>query len=87
MPTFAESGYAGFYVATWYGLYAPAGVPDAIVSTLNAEVAKVLPELREAINGQGGELRPMSADGFGDLLKSDIEKWRGVIKAGNITLE
>ncbi len=87
VPTVAESGYAGFDVATWYGLYAPAGVPDAVVSTLNAEVAKVLPELREAINGQGGELRPMSADAFGDLLKSDIDKWRGVIKAGNITLE
>lgn len=87
VPTVAESGYPGFDVATWYGLYAPAGVPDAVVTTLNAEVAKVLPELREAINGQGGELRPLSAAAFGDLLKNDIEKWRGVIKAGNITLE
>lgn len=87
VPTVAESGYPGFDVATWYGLYAPAGVPDAVVTTLNAEVARVLPELREAINGQGGELRPLSAAAFGDLLKNDIEKWRGVIKAGNITLE
>lgn len=87
VPTVAESGYPGFDVATWYGLYAPAGVPDAVVTTLNAEVAKVLPELREAINGQGGELRPLSAAAFGELLKNDIEKWRGVIKAGNITLE
>ena len=37
--------------------------------------------------GQGGEVRSMSATAFGDLLKSDIEKWRGVIKAGNITLQ
>ena len=87
VPTVAESGYPGFDVATWYGLYAPAGVPDSVVTTLNAEVAKVLPDLREAINGQGGEIRSMSAAAFGDLLKSDIEKWRGVIKAGNITLQ
>jgi len=87
VPTVAESGYPGFDVATWYGLYAPAGVPDAVVTTLNAEVAKVLPQLRDAINGQGGEIRPMSASAFGDLLKTDVEKWRGVIKAGNITLE
>jgi tripartite-type tricarboxylate transporter receptor subunit TctC len=87
VPTVAESGYPGFDVATWYGLYAPAGVPKPIVTLLNAEVNKVLPELREQINGQGGELRMLSPEAFGDLLKSDIAKWRDVIKAGNIKLE
>jgi tripartite-type tricarboxylate transporter receptor subunit TctC len=87
VPTVAESGYPGFDVATWYGLYAPAGVPKPIITTLNAEVNKVLPELREAINGQGGELRIMTPEAFGELLKSDIGKWRDVIKAGNIKLE
>ena len=87
VPTVAESGYPGFDVATWYGLYAPAGVPQPIITTLNTEVNKILPELREAINGQGGELRIIGPQAFGDLLKSDVEKWRGVIKEANITLE
>ena len=87
VPTVAESGYPGFDVATWYGLYAPAGVSQSIVTTLNTEVNKILPELREAINGQGGELRIISPQAFGDLLKSDIDKWRGVIKAANIKLD
>ncbi|HZH05982.1 MAG TPA: tripartite tricarboxylate transporter substrate binding protein [Lautropia sp.] len=87
VPTVAESGYPGFDVATWYGLYAPAGVPKPIVTLLNSEVNKVLPELREAINGQGGELRILTPEAFGDLLKSDIAKWRDVIQAGNIKLE
>ena len=87
VPTVAESGYPGFDVATWYGLYAPAGVPKPIVTLLNTEVNKVLPELREAINGQGGELRILSPEAFGDLLKSDIEKWREVIKVGDIKLQ
>jgi len=87
VPTVAESGYPGFDVATWYGLYAPAGVPKPIVTLLNAEVNKVLPELREAINGQGGELRILTPEAFGDLLKTDIEKWREVIKVGDIKLQ
>jgi tripartite-type tricarboxylate transporter receptor subunit TctC len=87
VPTVAESGYPGFDVATWYGLYAPAGVPKPIITLLNAEVNKVLPELREAINAQGGELQILSPEAFGELLKTDIEKWREVIKAGNITLQ
>jgi tripartite-type tricarboxylate transporter receptor subunit TctC len=57
------------------------------VTLLNSEVNKVLPELREAINGQGGELRILTPEAFGDLLKSDIAKWRDVIQAGNIKLE
>ncbi len=87
VPTVAEQGYAGFDVATWYGLYAPAGVPKPIISKLNAEVNKVLPELREAINGQGGELRVTTPEAFGQLLDTDIAKWRDVIKTGNIKLE
>ena len=62
-------------------------MPQPIITTLNTEVNKILPDLREAINGQGGELRIISPQAFGELLKSDVEKWRGVIKAANITLE
>lgn len=87
VPTVAESGYPGFDVATWYGLYAPAGVPQSIITTLNTEVNKILPELQEAINAQGGEIRIISPEAFGALLKSDIEKWRGVIKAADIKLD
>lgn len=87
VPTVAEQGYPGFDVATWYGFYAPAGVPKPIITKLNAEVNKVLPELREAINGQGGELRVTTPEAFGELLDADIAKWRDVIKTGNIKLE
>ncbi|MGE0799449.1 MAG: Bug family tripartite tricarboxylate transporter substrate binding protein [Lautropia sp.] len=87
IPTIAESGYPGFDVATWYGIFVPAGAPANVVTTLNTAVNKVLPELRDAINGQGGELRVTTPEAFGQLLASDIEKWRGVIKAANIKLE
>jgi len=87
VPTVAESGFPGFDVTTWYGLYAPAGVPKSIITSLNGEVNKILPELREAINGQGGEIRLITPEVFGEVLKSDIDKWRGVIKAADIKLE
>jgi hypothetical protein len=43
--------------------------------------------LREAISGQGGELRVATPEAFGELLNTDIAKWREVIKTGNIKLE
>jgi tripartite-type tricarboxylate transporter receptor subunit TctC len=87
VPTISELGFAGFDVATWYGFFAPAGVPDSVVTTLNKAVNEALPELKAAINAQGGELRVTTPQALGTLLQSDIEKWTGVIKAANIKLE
>ena len=64
---------------------AVAELPD--LPLVQDEVNKVLPELREAINGQGGELRVTTPEAFGKLLESDIAKWRDVIKTGNIKLD
>lgn len=89
VPTIAESGYKDFNVNVWYGIFAPAGVPKPIVTALNAEVNRALaqPDIRETINGQGGDINPMTSDELGTRLKADIVKWREVIRAANITLE
>ena len=44
VPTFADLGYKGAPSRTWYGLFAPAGTPKAIVDKLNAEVTRVVNE-------------------------------------------
>ena len=49
MPTWADLGYKGAASETWYGLFAPAGTPKAIVDKLNGEIVKVVsdPAFRE----------------------------------------
>ena len=42
VPTFADLGYKGAPSQTWYGLFAPAGTPKAIIDKLNAEVTRVM---------------------------------------------
>jgi tripartite-type tricarboxylate transporter receptor subunit TctC len=42
VPTFADMGYKGAPSQTWYGLFAPAGTPKAIIDKLNAEVTRVM---------------------------------------------
>ena len=51
VPTFAESGFPGFEVHSWFGLAAPAGTPRAVVERLNAELGKVLatPDMRQRL--------------------------------------
>ncbi len=82
VPTVSESGYSGFEAATWFGIAVPAGTPEAIVARLNAEITKVLqmPDVKERL---GGEVATGPA-AFAALIKSDHDKWAGVIRDAGI---
>ena len=88
-PTVVELGYKGFDVSTWYGLFVPAKTPKDVIATLNAEVNKLLatPEMQAAIIAQGAEPQSMTPEQFGTLLKTDYEKWKGIVQASGATIE
>ena len=89
VPTVAESGYKDFDVSTWYGLFAPAGTPAAVVNQVNAEVNKLLaqPEVQAAIHAQGAEPDAMSPAKFGAQLRSEYAKWKGIVEASGAKIE
>lgn len=89
VPTVAELGYKDFDVSTWYGLFMPANTPKDIVSAMSNEVNKLLatPEMKAAIVGQGAETQIMTADQFSNLLKTDYQKWKGIVQASGATIE
>ncbi len=79
----------GFTVELWYGMFAPAGVPDALAQKISADLAAVLkdPGLVQKFDNMGVE--PIGSDpkAFGEFVKAEHEKWAGIIKRGNITLK
>jgi tripartite-type tricarboxylate transporter receptor subunit TctC len=89
VPTVAESGYKGFDVSTWYGLFMPAGTPQPIVATMNAEVNKLLdmPDVKAAIIAQGAEPQAMTPAQLETLLKDDYVKWKSIVEASGATIE
>lgn len=89
VPTVAESGYSGFDVSTWYGLFMPAGADAAIVSKVNEEVNKILAleDTRQAINAQGVEVQVMTPAEFGNLLHTDFRAAEGVVRAAGLIVE
>lgn len=89
VPTVAELGYKGFDVSTWYGLFMPAGTPKEIVTTVNAEVNRLLatPEMKAAIIAQGAEPQAMTPQELETLLKTDYLKWKGIVQASGATIE
>jgi tripartite-type tricarboxylate transporter receptor subunit TctC len=82
LPTVSESGVPGYEAVIWLGVMAPKGTPGAIVSKLNAEIAKVVnrPDTRAEWAKQGASAMTMPPDEFSKYVAADIAKWEKVIK-------
>lgn len=82
LPTLDEAGIKGFDYAPWYGFFAPAGTPPAVMQKMHAAVNKVLsdPEMVSKLGQQGLDVQTMSREQFGEVVTADIAKWGKVIK-------
>jgi tripartite-type tricarboxylate transporter receptor subunit TctC len=88
VPTIAESGLPGFEALSWQGLFAPAGTPVPILARLHAGVVDALaaPEIREPFAQQGFVVAASAPEDFASFIRAEVEKWRAVVRAGNITV-
>lgn len=86
LPTIAESGLAGYAVTSWFGLLAPAGTPQEIVTKLNSETTRAMrdPSMKDRLAAEGADPMSGSAAEFAALLKSEIAKWAGVVKQAGL---
>ncbi len=89
LPTVAESGLPGYEVVGWFGWLAPAKTPREIVARLNAEIVKALnmPDVRERLLSQSSEPVGNSPQAFAAFIRSERDKWAGVIKRAGIRME
>ncbi len=84
----AEQGVDGFEVTAWNALYAPRGVPPAIVAQLAAEVQRILaqPETKQKLLALGFEpSEPLPPQKVGEFVNAERQRWGALIKAANIT--
>ena len=86
VPTLAEGGAAGFDVASWFGIVAPAGTPPEQVRRLNAGIVAVLglPEVRERMLAAGMEAWPSSPQEFAERVRQETVRWAEVIRVAGI---
>lgn len=89
VPTVAESAIPGFEWDQWYGLFAPAKTPRAIVNQLSKEMARVLalPDIRERLAFRGSVPKPSTPEQFDKFVRAEVEKVTKAIKAGGIKIE
>lgn len=83
IPTIAEQGMPDYEITVWYGLFAPRGTPAPIVAKLNASLGAILsdPATREKLIALGFEATPSTSDALRDLVRREIPRWAGIVKA------
>ena len=93
LPSISEAGAAmglrDFDVSTWFGVFAPAGTPPAVVSALNQSVRATLatPANSERLKTLGSDVAKLDAAGFAALVAAEHAKYATVVKAANIRLD
>jgi tripartite-type tricarboxylate transporter receptor subunit TctC len=89
VPTLAESGLPDYECILWTGLMAPAGTPPEIVALLYRETAAALkePQTQELMRRQGGEVNASGPEHFAAIIKSDLAKWKRVVKEADIKVD
>jgi tripartite-type tricarboxylate transporter receptor subunit TctC len=89
VPTMRELGYPDFVVETWYGMFAPAGTPPAIVAKLNAALDDILhqPDVRELLARQGMTPAGGTPQRLGNYVKEDLARWQRVVKDAGLKVE
>ena len=90
VPTIAESGYPDYRVSVWYGIAAPAMVPDDIAQKVSASLDRALNDdaFRASLEKIGFPVfRPRSAAAITEFIDADRARWSDVIKAQNISLD
>ena len=88
VPTIAEQGVRGYDFQIWHGVFAPRGVPEKVIRAVNREAVRELnaPDVRERFGTLGFVVIGNSPEQFAGVVKSEVAKFRKVIKESGIEL-
>jgi tripartite-type tricarboxylate transporter receptor subunit TctC len=88
VPTVGET-VPGFEYFAWYGLFAPAGTPGAVVAKVYADVVQALgtPDLRRVLLAEGTEPSPAPGAELARMIEEETQLWKGIIKQRKLQLD
>lgn len=89
VPTLKEAGVPGVEVQQWYGFFAPAKTPKPIIDQLNKALNQVLndKEVVKRIEDHGADVETSTPEAFGELVKGELAKWKGVVQRAKLTAD
>jgi tripartite-type tricarboxylate transporter receptor subunit TctC len=82
LPTMAESGLAGFDLATWFAFFAPAATPKEITAKIAADMQRVLaqPDVRERLLAVGVDVVGSTPEELARFQRAEMAKWAKIVR-------
>lgn len=79
----------GFESGSWQAVLAPAGLPDAVLQRLSAELIRIVrsPEVRERLVAQGAEVHTLAPTDFRTFFERERRQWAQVVQQAGIKPE
>jgi len=89
LPTMAEAGLPGVDDDYWFGFFAPANTPDAVVRRLHEEFTKAArtPEMEEFLGSQAAAVITNTPEEFKALVRDDIVRWKKIVQSAGAKAE
>jgi tripartite-type tricarboxylate transporter receptor subunit TctC len=89
VPTVAEAGVPGYDMRNWNGIMVPAGVPDALVAKIQADITKVFKnaDFENQVLALGAEVELLGPEDFSRRLSDEIALWQRVVRASGARVE
>jgi tripartite-type tricarboxylate transporter receptor subunit TctC len=86
VPTMDESGFPGFDVTTWWGMFVPAGTSAAVIEKLNRETVKIMasPDMRDKLGALGIVPLGNTPAELADVIRAEAPYWARLIKDAGI---
>jgi tripartite-type tricarboxylate transporter receptor subunit TctC len=86
VPTVSESALADYEVSAWFGVFAPVGTPQAIVSRLNTELTAILqaPDMQKRLRDMGAEAQTGTPEAYTRYVRDEAKKWSGVVRQAGL---
>jgi tripartite-type tricarboxylate transporter receptor subunit TctC len=86
IPSIAEQGYSNFDIALWFGVWAPANTPAAIVKKINTDINQAMqdPEIKAAYSAKGIRATPMEPEEFSKFVRDEMATYLKIAKEANI---
>lgn len=86
VPTIAESGVPGFEFSLWFGVWAPTGVPAAIINKVATDIARAgeSADVRDKLASLGNDTMKMTPAQFAKFVRSEMEDYARIVKAAGI---
>lgn len=89
LPTIAEAGVPGYEISTWYGIWAPARTPPAIIARLQQAVAAAArnPETRARFDALGAEPVADSPEDYARFVRAEYDRWGKLVRDARVKLD